>query len=227
MSDSGFAAAARKISSAIVRRGGGNPKCRQHLFVTMRPRAVRIRKPCWIRNGSSTSSIVPRSSLSAAASDLDADRAAVEVLDDRGHQAAVVRVETFRVDLEHLQRGAGDGGGDDAAGLDLGVVAHAAQQTVGDARRAAGALGDLAGAFRLARDAEDLGGAAHDRGELERAVELQPLHDAEAVRAAARSGGPARVVAPISVNGGRSSLIERAAGPSPIMMSIWKSSSAG
>ena len=29
------------------------------------------------------------------------------------------------------------------------------------------------------------------------------------------------VVAPTSVNGGRSSLIERAAGPSPIMMSIW------
>src|SRR5512134_1037312 len=38
---------------------------------------------------------------------------------------------------------------------------------------------------------------------------------------------PARVVAPISVKGGRSSLIERAAGPSPIMMSSWKSSSAG
>ena len=38
---------------------------------------------------------------------------------------------------------------------------------------------------------------------------------------------PARVVAPTSVNGGRSSLTERAAGPSPIMMSIWKSSSAG
>ena len=45
-----------------------------------------------------------------------------------------------------------------------------------------------------------------------------------------RSGAvsrPARVVAPISVKGGRSSLIERAAGPSPTMMSIWKSSSAG
>ncbi len=32
---------------------------------------------------------------------------------------------------------------------------------------------------------------------------------------------PARVVAPISVKGGRSSFTERAAGPSPIMMSIW------
>ncbi len=45
-----------------------------------------------------------------------------------------------------------------------------------------------------------------------------------------RSGevsSPARVVAPTSVNGGRSILIERAAGPSPIMMSSWKSSIAG
>src|SRR5690606_1680077 len=38
---------------------------------------------------------------------------------------------------------------------------------------------------------------------------------------------PARVVAPTSVNGGRSSLMERAAGPSPITMSSWKSSIAG
>src|SRR3989442_777625 len=38
---------------------------------------------------------------------------------------------------------------------------------------------------------------------------------------------PARVVAPTSVNAGKSSLTERAAGPSPIMMSIWKSSSGG
>jgi hypothetical protein len=59
-----------------------------------------------------------------------------------------------------------------------------------------------------------------DPGQLLRRVELQPLHDAEAV-AQRRGQQPARVVAPISVNGGRSSLIERAAGPSPIMMSIW------
>src|SRR5688500_498101 len=38
---------------------------------------------------------------------------------------------------------------------------------------------------------------------------------------------PARVVAPASGDGGRSSLIERAAGSSPIMISSWKSSSAG
>src|SRR6185437_7432035 len=38
---------------------------------------------------------------------------------------------------------------------------------------------------------------------------------------------PARVVAPISVNGGRSNVIERAAGPSPIIMWSWESSIAG
>jgi hypothetical protein len=32
---------------------------------------------------------------------------------------------------------------------------------------------------------------------------------------------PARVVAPTSVKGGRSSFTERAAGPSPMTMSIW------
>jgi hypothetical protein len=45
-----------------------------------------------------------------------------------------------------------------------------------------------------------------------------------------RSGevsSPARVVAPTSVNGGKSILIERAPGPSPMMMSSWKSSIAG
>jgi hypothetical protein len=43
-------------------------------------------------------------------------------------------------------------------------------------------------------------------------------------RLSSRSGEvnePARVVAPIRVNGGRSILIERAAGPSPIMISSW------
>ncbi len=38
---------------------------------------------------------------------------------------------------------------------------------------------------------------------------------------------PARVVAPTRVNFGRSSLMERAAVPCPIMRSSWKSSIAG
>jgi hypothetical protein len=38
---------------------------------------------------------------------------------------------------------------------------------------------------------------------------------------------PARVVAPTSVNFARSILTERAAGPSPMIRSSWKSSIAG
>jgi hypothetical protein len=50
------------------------------------------------------------------------------------------------VHVQHGQRRVGHRGGDAAVGAHLGVVAHPAQQAVGDARRAAGAAGDLEGA---------------------------------------------------------------------------------
>ena len=46
-------------------------------------------------------------------------------------------VEALRVDIQHLQRPVGDAAADHAVGLDLGVIAHPAQQPVGDARCAA------------------------------------------------------------------------------------------
>src|SRR3989449_6676000 len=48
-------------------RGGVNPKCRYADPVAHRPRGVRARKPCCMRNGSYTSSSVPGSSPTAAA----------------------------------------------------------------------------------------------------------------------------------------------------------------
>ncbi len=48
-------------------RGWTSPKWRQARAVATRPRGVRCRKPCWMRNGSSTSSMVSRSSPMAAA----------------------------------------------------------------------------------------------------------------------------------------------------------------
>src|SRR5580698_8493182 len=54
-------------SVALARSGALRPKCRYAVRVTMRPRAVRKRKPCWMRKGSVTSSSVPRSSPKAAA----------------------------------------------------------------------------------------------------------------------------------------------------------------
>src|SRR5262249_46103177 len=58
---------ASNSGSVAARSGGLMPKCRYDARVTIRPRAVRIRNPCWMRKGSVTSSSVPRSSPSAAA----------------------------------------------------------------------------------------------------------------------------------------------------------------
>ncbi len=65
-------------------------------------------------------------------------------------------------------------------GADLGVVADAAQQAVGDARGAAGAHGDLGGAVAVDGNAEDFGGALDDEAELVVGVELEAQEDAEA-----------------------------------------------
>ena len=75
---------------------------------------------------------------------VEADRAAAELLDDRAQQLAVDLVEAVLVDLEQLERRVRDVERDRAVGAHLRVVAHAAQQAVGDARRAARAAGDLA-----------------------------------------------------------------------------------
>jgi hypothetical protein len=56
---------------------------------------------------------------------LDADRAAVELLDDRQQQLAVHDVETERVDVEHVERRLRDFVGDAPRRLDLRVVPHA------------------------------------------------------------------------------------------------------
>ena len=74
--------------------------------------------------------------------------------------------------------------------LDLGVVAHAAQQAVGDARRAARALRDARRALGVDGHAEDAGRARHDALELGDGIELEALHDAEAI--AQRRGQQAR-----------------------------------
>ena len=90
------------------------------------------------------SSIASFSSLIAAAMLFDADRAAAELVDDRPQQLAVDLVEAVLVDLEQLRAPAlRDVERDRAVGAHLRVVAHAPQQPVGDARRAARAPRDL------------------------------------------------------------------------------------
>ena len=66
-------------------------------------------------------------------------------------------------------------------GFHLRIIAHAAQQPVGDARRAARAACDFPSACRVDLDLEQLRRALHDARELLGVVELEPRHDAEAV----------------------------------------------
>ena len=66
-------------------------------------------------------------------------------------------VEPRGVDLEQLERLDRDAIVDAAGAAYLGEVAYALEQPVGDARGAARALGDRAGAGRLDLDAQDAG----------------------------------------------------------------------
>ena len=147
----------------------------------MRPRAVRTRKPCWMRKGSITSSSVPALLADGRRDAVDSRRSAVEPLDDRREKLPVQGVEALRVDLEQIEGGCRDRLRDAPVGLHLGVVAHPSQQPVGDSRRTPGALRDAAGPLLLHRHAEDGRGAPHDALEILHAVELEPLHDAEPV----------------------------------------------
>ncbi len=65
-------------------------------------------------------------------------------------------------------------------GTDLGVVANAPEQAVGDAGCAAGAHGDLGGAVAIDGHAEDVGGTLDDEAKFVIGVELEAEKDAEA-----------------------------------------------
>ena len=81
--------------------GGARPKCRYDNAVATRPRDVRCRKPCWIRYGSSTSSMVSRSSPIAAAR-LSTPTGPPSNFDSTVcKQLAVHHVEADGVDVEH------------------------------------------------------------------------------------------------------------------------------
>ena len=121
---------------------------------------------------------------------LDADRAAAVVLGDAAEIAAVHRVEAEHVDLQPRQRRHRRSRDRPGGARDGGEVAHPAQQPPGDARRAAGAAGDLGAAVRREVEVELAGAAADDPLQLLGRVEDQPQRDAEAV--AQRRGQQAR-----------------------------------
>jgi len=80
-----------------------------------------------------------------------------------------------------------DLGADPAVAANLGIVAGALEQPVGDPRRAAAAAGDRDRSPLVELDGEDPRGAGDDRGELFVRVGLEPGLDTKAVSSAVRS----------------------------------------
>src|SRR5262245_62167337 len=92
----------------------------------------------------------------------DADRAAIELFNDRRQQFAVDFVQAVAVDLHPVERVGGHFGGDVAVVFNFGVIPDAAQQPVGDARRAARPRGDGPRAAVVDLGVEDRGRTLDD-----------------------------------------------------------------
>ena len=92
------------------------------------------------------------------------DRSAAVILDDRLQHAAVGVVKTKLVDLQKAQPLSGDRLIDHAVAAHQGKVTDALEQTVGNARRAAGTGGQLACAVRGDLNSQNRSGTGYDRG---------------------------------------------------------------
>ena len=109
----------------------------------------------------------------------DAHRAAAELYDEGFQDALVHFVQAVLVDLQHGQRFVGDVCRDAAIVPHLGVIPHAPQEVVGDARRAPAAAGDFhARRVFVDLDIQQAGGAEDDCLELLGVVVVQPLANA-------------------------------------------------
>src|SRR5690606_18196218 len=95
-------------------------------------------------------------------------------------------------DVVHLEGGLCDGPGHDTVGAHVGVVADAAQQPVGDTRRAAGTTGDLRGGVVAQIDPEDRRGTVQDPLQFGRLVEVHVRGETEPVAERAGEGAGTR-----------------------------------
>ena len=117
---------------------------------------------------------------------VEADRAAgerdAECLEDR----AVDLVEPEFVDFEEDEGVTSDAMCDSAVGSNLGVVANALEEPIGDPRRAPRPACDLRGGVGLERHPEDACGALHDRDEVGGVVVVEARRRSRSDRAAGR-----------------------------------------
>src|SRR6476469_492617 len=110
----------------------------------------------------------------------DAHRATLELVDDGGENALVHVVEAAGVHVESLQSKLRDFNGNSTVAFNLGEVAGAAQQVVGNAGRAARAAGNFVGRVLVNGRTQDFGRALHDGGQQLGVVVLQARGDTEA-----------------------------------------------
>ncbi len=105
----------------------------------------------------------------------------VELFDNRAQHLTVDVVEAKLVNFEHAKRGVCDVAIDPALGSNVGKVANALQQPIGDSRSSASASGDDRPTFLVERDAEDARRPANDLLERRLIVEVEPMGRAEPV----------------------------------------------
>src|SRR5207248_11118020 len=110
---------------------------------------------------------------------IHSDWATLKFFDDGQQQLAINVVETVLVDFEHLQRRLRSGLIDFAVPANLGIIAHAAQQTVRDAGCSTTTAGDFQGTGSVDSHVENFRGALDDDLQIFMSVELQAKHDAE------------------------------------------------
>lgn len=110
----------------------------------------------------------------------DAYGAASEFGENGVEHAFVHFVEAIAVDIEHGEGLIGNIAGDFVVGADLGVVAHPAEEVVGDAGGAAAAGGDFEGTGVIDIDIENAGGALDDLFKFFVGVVVEAVAHAEA-----------------------------------------------
>lgn len=93
--------------------------------------------------------------------------------------------------------------GNDPASHDLCKIPHPLQQAVGNARRPSRTTGDFRSTVCIYRDLQYAGCPRDDLLQFLRSIKLHTENNAEPVAQRYAASAPARVVAPISVKGGK------------------------
>src|SRR5450755_379901 len=106
--------------------------------------------------------------------------AAMVFFEDRQHNFLIDFIEAEAIHFEQVEGGLGDGLGDAAVGTDLGVIAYAAQEAIGDARRSAATAGEFGGGIVIDNYGEQAGGALHDDFQFVDGIGIEPQHQTEA-----------------------------------------------